>query len=106
MDIRFNLSLYFSETTCFNDWPRWERTWRVLSTMGSLQRLWVRIVWPRQLYDSEERRFLEPLWIMTRMKTFEVSLPPLKDKENDFRRYEEKEWGKEVPFRIVRRSMS
>lgn len=106
LDLRFNLSLYFSESTCFNDWPRWERTWRILSTMGSLQRLWVRIVWPRVLYDQEERRFTHPLWILTRMKTFEVSLPPLKDKENNFRKYEEKEWGKEVPFLIVRRSTS
>lgn len=66
----------------------------------------MRISWPRDLYDKEEKRNLEPLWILTRMKIFEVSVPPLKDKENDFRKYEEKEWGKEVPFQVVRRSRS
>ena len=99
LDFRFSLSLYFSETTCFNDWPRWERTWRVLASMRSLQNVWLRISWPKEaLYDTEEKRYLEPLWILTYMRIFEVSLPLLKDKE--------KAWDKETPFKIIRRNAS
>lgn len=99
LDYRFNLSLDFSETTCFNDWPRWERTWRVLASMGALQRLWLRLSWPKPaLYDTEEKRFLEPFWILTHMEVFEVNLPRLKDKE--------KAWGKgkKPPFTVIRRT--
>ena len=71
--------------------------------MGSLQRLWVRISWPKNgLYDKEEKRYLEPLWILRHMKTFEVNLPPLKDEEKGW----SKDWGKEVPFHIIRRHRS
>ena len=101
LDFRFGLSMYFSEeTTCFNDWPRWERTWRVLASMGALQRLWLRLSWPKEaLYDSEEKKYLEPLWLLTHMKTFEVSLPPLKDKEKAWGKL----WAKETPFKVIRR---
>jgi hypothetical protein len=70
--------------------------------MEALQKLWMRISWPKAaLYDSEEKRYLEPLWILTHIKVFEVSLPPLKDKEKDWGK-----WRKDVPFKIIRRSAS
>jgi hypothetical protein len=72
--------------------------------MGALQRLWLRISWPKEaLYDNEEKRYLEPLWILTHMKTFEVSLPQLKDKEKP---WGDEKKGKKVPFHIIRRSRS
>ena len=72
--------------------------------MGSLQRLRARISWPKEgLYDREEKRYLEPMWILTNMEIFEVSLPPLKDREREWGR----EWAREheeVPYRIIRRT--
>jgi len=101
LDFRFSMSHCFLETTCFNDWPRWERTWRVLSSMEALQHLWLRLSWPKPaLYDNEEKKYLEPLWLMTNTKTFEVSLPPLRDEEKPW----DKAWTTERPFKIIRRS--
>jgi hypothetical protein len=68
--------------------------------MGALQRLLLRLSWPKEaLYDCEEKKYLEPLWLLTHMKTFEVSLPPLKDKEKAWGKL----WAKETPFRVIRR---
>jgi hypothetical protein len=69
--------------------------------MEALQNLWLRLSWPKKaLYDAEEKKYLEPLWLMTNMKTFEVSLPPLRDKEKP---WDKKMWGSEPPFKVTRR---
>jgi hypothetical protein len=78
LDFRFPLSLYFSEATPQTDSARWERTWRIIGSMNSLQLLWVRIAWPKRLMTvREERRFMEPLCQVGELKCFEVSLPPV-----------------------------
>src|ERR1035438_3725976 len=57
LDFRFSTSAYFSESTAYNDPPRWERTWRVVGSMKSLQKLWVRMSWHRLEFSrSAERR--------------------------------------------------
>lgn len=62
-----------------------------------LQSLWVRISWPRLKFSAiEEKRMMEPLWMVARLKTYEVSLlPPWEGKEVD--------WS-DAPFQVVRRT--
>jgi hypothetical protein len=78
LDFRFPLSLYFQEATPSNDSARWERTWRIIGSMKSLQFLYVRIAWPKQeTGPREETRFMEPLCQVGELNCFEVSLPPV-----------------------------
>lgn len=93
LEFRFNFSLYFDERTPFNDLQRWERVWRIIASMGSLQHLWVRITWPRVLYPAEERKYLADLAQVNGIKTFRVSLPPLKGKDAQ----------KDFDFDVIRR---
>jgi hypothetical protein len=96
LDFKFNLSLYFSESPAPNDWPRWERTWRIIASMKSLQHIWCRISWFKlDLYAVEEAKRLEPLSQMMGLKTFEVNLPRLKGKEVQ---------RGEHPFHVTRRT--
>jgi hypothetical protein len=81
LDFRFSLSFYFAETTPCNDWPRWERTWRILASMRDLKTVWLRISWPRERSAPDERTLLESLCMLTHLDTFEVSLPALDGEE-------------------------
>ena len=91
LDFRFPLSLYFHEATPQNDLARWERTWRIIGSMKSLQFLWVRIAWPKQeMTVREERRFIEPLSQVGELNRFEVSLPPVIGTE--FTRGKDENW--------------
>jgi hypothetical protein len=91
LDFRFPLSLYFNEATPQNDLARWERTWRIIGSMKSLQFLWVRIAWPKQeMTVREERRFMEPLCQVGELKCFEVSLQPVMGTE--FAKGKEEHW--------------
>jgi hypothetical protein len=95
LDFRFSDSHHFSESQPRNDWPRWERTWRIIDSMKALQRIRVRITWPRaEPSGKEEANLLQPLLQIRHMKTYEVSLPPLTGNEI--------EWSVDVPFRIFR----
>jgi hypothetical protein len=81
LEFRFSMSLYFSESTATNDPPRWERTWRIVGSMKSLQRLWVWISWHRFNFGPVgEGRLLEQLDQVRQLEIFEVSLPTLKEK--------------------------
>ncbi len=91
LDFRFSLSQYFSEATPQNDLARWERTWRIIGSMKSLQFLWVRIAWPKpEITVREERRFMEPLCQVGVLNCFEVSLPPVIGQE--YARGKEENW--------------
>jgi hypothetical protein len=103
MDFRFSLSCYFSESTPLNDGPRWLRTWAILGSIKSLQNLWVRITWPSlKISNALEQKILEPLWMVNRLRVYEVSLPPI------FRispawGLNEEDW-RDAPFQVTRRS--
>ena len=63
--------------------------------MGSLIELRVAISWPRvNMSAGEEMTYLEPLNVVTGLKTFDVILPSLKGKEA--------EESKAHPFKIIR----
>jgi hypothetical protein len=97
LDFRFPLSLYFHEATPQNDSARWERTWRIIGSMKSLQFLWVRVSWPKtEMTVRQERRFMEPLCQVGELKCFEVSLQPVIGTE--FTKREEENW---VVFRRI-----
>jgi hypothetical protein len=65
-----------------SNFPRWERTWRVVGSIKSLQELWVWISWHRLNFGPvEEARLLEQLDQVRQLKTFEVSLPALRGKK-------------------------
>ncbi len=90
IDFYFPLSLYFNEATPQNDLARWERTWRIIGSMKSLQFLWVRIAWPKQdIGVREERRLMEPLCQVGKLHCFEVSLPPT---ETEWAKGQEDHW--------------
>jgi hypothetical protein len=75
-DLHFQFSLYFSENTPYSDWPRWERTWRIISTMTRLRDLRANITWSRpSLSPREERRLLDPLRQVNGLDVFEVTIP-------------------------------
>lgn len=96
LDFRFSTSSYFSESTAYNDPPRWERAWRVIGSMNSLQELWVWMSWHRLEFSPvEEARLIEQLDQVRQLKIFEVSLPALRGKEVK-RKYEQL-------FHVVRR---
>jgi hypothetical protein len=98
LDFRFPSSIYFNEATPQNDSARWERTWRIIGSMKSLQFLWVRIAWPKkEMTVREERRFMEPLCQVGRLDRFEVSLQPVIGTE--FERGKDEHW---VVFRRMR----
>ncbi|KUJ22029.1 uncharacterized protein LY89DRAFT_576892 [Mollisia scopiformis] len=79
LDLRFNYSHFFSEGTPSNDYSRWERMWRIIGSMKSLQHLWCRIVWWRtDLTGAEEARYLGELLQVGKLRVFEVTLPALK----------------------------
>jgi len=64
--------------------------------MQALRRLFVRISWPHtELSAAEEVRILEPLSLVTGLKTFEVNLPPVRGKEPDL--------SEDAAFQIIRR---
>jgi hypothetical protein len=95
MDFQFNLSEYVYESSLTN-WARWERTWRIIASMGSLMELYVTISWQRiDITVSQEMRYLEPVNVVTGLKTFEVILQPLKGKGV--------QQSKTDPFKIIRR---
>lgn len=96
LDFRFSLSNYFSESTPTNDSARWIRTWAVIGSIKSLQNLWVRISWPYQKFGpTRERRVLGDLWMVHRLRTFEVSLPPVFGGVDV-------DWS-DAPFKVIRR---
>jgi len=96
LDFRFSLSIYFSESTPSNDSARWIRMWAVIGSIKALQNLWVRITWPYAKFGAgQEKRVLEQLWMVDRLGTYEVSLPPVCGKEED--------WS-DAPFKVIRRS--
>lgn len=96
LDFRFSTSSFFSESTAYNDPPRWERTWRVIGSMKSLQEVWAWMSWHRLEFSPvEEARLIEQLHQVRQLKTFEVSLPALRGKEAK-RKYEQL-------FHVVRR---
>jgi hypothetical protein len=98
LDFRFPLSIHFREATPQNDLDRWERTWRIIGSMKSLQFLWVRIAWPKpEMSVREERRFMDALCQVGELKCFEVSLQPVIGTE--FTRSAEQHW---VVFRRTR----
>jgi len=98
LDFRFLLSLFFNEATPRNDFARWERTWRIIGSMKSLQFLWVRIAWPKEVIGlREERRYMEPLCQVGNLHRFEVSLPPVEG--NPVAKGAEEHW---VVFRRTR----
>lgn len=97
LDLRFSLSLYFSESSPSSDYLRWSRVWAIIGSMKALQHLWIRISWPRPRYSAmEEKRMMEPLWMVPRLRTYLVSLPPaFEGKDVD--------WS-DAPFEIIRRT--
>jgi hypothetical protein len=98
LDYRFLLSLFFNEAAPQNDFARWERTWRIIGSMKSLQFLWVRIAWPKEVMGlREERRYMEPLCQVGNLHCFEVSLPPVEG--NQVAKGAEEHW---VAFRRTR----
>jgi hypothetical protein len=69
---------------------------RVLASMQSLKRLWIRLSFPKDaIYDVEEKKYLLPFFMMKKMELFEISLPQLRDAETP--------WREEPPFKIIRR---
>ncbi len=74
---------FFNESMPKTDPERWERIWRILASMPKLQSLRLRITWPvAEVEKKLEDCFLEPLGMVTGLKTFEVSVPwPRDDKE-------------------------
>lgn len=99
LDFRFPLSEYFQEATPSNDSARWERTWRIIGSMRSLEFLYVRIAWPKKemIRPREEKRYMEPLCQVRELNCFEVSLPALDGME--WAKGEEAHW---VSFRRMR----
>ncbi len=78
LDFRFNLSVLYTECTPRTNWPRWERTWRIISSMVALQEVRMRFSWPEMTkFAREELRVLEPLQLVTGLKLFEVTMPSL-----------------------------
>jgi len=76
LDFRFAMSHLFNESMPKSDPQRWERIWRILASMPKLQSLRVRIIWPASEVGKKlEDRLLEPLGMVTGLKTFEVSVP-------------------------------
>lgn len=94
LDFRFNLSVLYTECTPRTNWPRWERTWRIIASMVALQEVRMRFSWPEMTkFAREELRVLEPLQLVTGLKLFEVTMPSLLNvdiKDRD-----------DLPFRIV-----
>lgn len=98
LELRFNYSHYFCEGTPSNDYTRWERMWRIIGSMKSLQHLWCRIVWWKpDLTGAEEARYLRELLSVGQLKVFEVNLPALKWNDS-------KDKEMEGTFEIVRKS--
>jgi len=82
LEFCFSTSSSYSESTAYSNFPRWERTWRVVGSIKSLQELWVWISWHRLNFGPvEEARLLEQLDQVRQLKTFEVSLPALRGKK-------------------------
>lgn len=83
LDLQFSLSARYGESNPESDMPRWERTWRVIATMRSLQEVRVRIDWPRgvasgkEITNEKEAAFLQSLELVTGLRVFEVVLPRL-----------------------------
>lgn len=99
LDLRFDQSHFFCEGTPTTDYTRWERMWRIIGSMKSLQHLWCRIIWWRpDITGAEEARYMSEMLQVGRLKLFEVSLPALKWDD-------EKEKHVEATFDIVRRPM-
>lgn len=96
LDFRFSLSAYACESTPSNDQARWVRTWQVIGSIKALKNLWVRISWSHnKMSAAQEKVILEPLWMASRLRTYEVSLPPAyAGKEVDW---------EDAPFTVTRR---
>lgn len=93
----FSTSRQFAESTAYNDPPRWERTWRVVGSLKSLQKLWVWIEWHRPVFRPVEESWLvDHLDVVRQLEVFDVSLPSLKGKEV--------KRSTELLFNITRRS--
>jgi len=99
LDFRFSQSYYFAESTPRNDWPRWERTWRIIATMQSLQKIKMRILWPAAtISEDEEEELLQPLRLVKDLKVFDVNVPW--PRQNGI-----EEWDN-TPFHIERPTMT
>jgi hypothetical protein len=118
IDFQFNTSDQYNESSS-NNTPRWERTWMVIGSMKSLQELNAVIVWPRIMPSwQHELRLLEPLRMVTGLRTFDVQLVELtKEAKGVDPKVKYKHLGKVVggddveseenlPFRIIRRRES
>ncbi len=82
LDFRFNTSKEFTEGTPSNDWSRWERLWRIIGSIKSLEKLWARIEWHKEDVGLvKERIWLDELIQVKRLKIFEVELAALKSHE-------------------------
>ncbi|CZS97352.1 uncharacterized protein RCO7_00275 [Rhynchosporium graminicola] len=81
-DFRFATSRFHFEGTPQIDWPRWERMWRVVGSIKSLQTLRARIAWHKEDPGVvTERRWLDELIQVTGLKVFELELPGLLEAE-------------------------
>ncbi|KAL2075685.1 hypothetical protein VTL71DRAFT_628 [Oculimacula yallundae] len=77
-EFKFANSRFHSEGTPQSDWARWERTWRVVGSIKSLQTLRATIYWHKEDPGVvTERRWLDELIQVTGLKVFELELPGL-----------------------------
>jgi hypothetical protein len=96
LNFRFDFSSVFEESTAANDFPKWERIWRIMGSMGGLKTLKARIVWGlKPMTGMQEKRFLEPIMVVQGVDDFQISLKPLRGGgEQNI---------KDAPFRIIER---
>jgi hypothetical protein len=79
LDFRFDLSPLYDESDPQRDWPRWERTWRIIASMIALEEVRLLFAFENKWKDeNREARMLEPLEQATGMKKFEVTMPYLR----------------------------
>ncbi|ESZ98372.1 hypothetical protein SBOR_1250 [Sclerotinia borealis F-4128] len=79
LSFAFDTSALYNESSS-NNVPRWERTWMIIGSMKSLQKLQATIIWPRIIPAwSHEMRLLEPLKMAGGLgkEAFEVRLREL-----------------------------
>jgi hypothetical protein len=118
LNFQFSTSNQYNESSS-NNTPRWERTWMVLGSMKSLQELSAVIVWPRVMPSwQHELRLLEPLRMVTGLRSFDVQLVELTQEAKGWDpKVKYKHLGKvvggddveseeQLPFRIIRRRES
>lgn len=106
-----------TKATPRSNWPRWQRTWRIVDSMAGLKTLKVRLEWGKALFAEEEERLLGPLCGVKGLRVFEVEVGRLKTGEHGRFTREERETirlhkrmgikkvekAREVPFSLVRK---